>query len=104
MKRLAISALAMLSLASCGGNYSQSGARDRAADHMCDCYQRANEIGSDSNAKYANRDDCVTDQRGFWNDSWPVKDCDGKVISDALDTCTKAMDITDCSNGFDTLN
>lgn len=103
MNRIVLIASAAL-LFSCGGNYSQAGARDRAADKMCDCYQRANEIGAGSDAKYANRDQCVVDQRAFFNDAWPVKECDGRISSESLDTCTKSIEVTDCGNGFDLLN
>lgn len=99
-----IAPFVLLSVAAigCGGNYSQAAARDAATTQMCKCYDRAGKVGSGQ--KYENLDSCEIDQRAFWNDAWPVKDCDGRIKSEDLATCLKAIEITDCNNGFDTLN
>jgi hypothetical protein len=100
-KRIALSITALCALASCGAP-SREQARDRATTHSCDWYASCGEIGSGQT--YETRDACDVDVRSSWNDLWPAADCSGTIDGDALDVCLKAIDITDCANGFDFFN
>ncbi len=89
-------------LAGCGGPLSQAAARDAAARHMCDWYQKCGEVGSGKT--YATRDACDVKERSNWDSQFPLAKCDGKVIASDLDVCLKAIDSTVCGNGLDLLN
>jgi hypothetical protein len=100
-KQLAFSIIALCALASCGPP-SREQARDMATTRSCDWYASCGEIGSGK--RYETRDACEVDVRSSWNNLWPTADCNGKIDGDALDVCLKAIDITDCANGFDFFN
>jgi hypothetical protein len=91
-----------LLLGSACGPPSQAQARDTATARTCDWYNRCGEIAQGKT--YANRDQCETENRKFWNDQWPISECDGKINPDSFDLCLKAIEITDCKNGLDLMN
>src|SRR5688500_4274973 len=81
---------------------TQASARDDATEASCDTHERCNQIGP--GLKYASRDDCEISYRSFWNDRWPVADCDDRVNPDALELCITGLQAVECSNWLDSLN
>ena len=92
----------ILALTGCGGPLSQPAARDAAASHSCDWFNKCGEIGSGKS--YATRDACDVNQRSDWNSRWTLAKCDGKVLPSDLDLCLKGIDSTVCGNAFDLFN
>ena len=93
--------LALLTLG-CSGTWSQTSARDAATAKTCDYYSKCAEIGSGK--KYATRDACEVDVRSYWNNAWPLDECDNKIRNEDMDVCLKAIEITVCGNSFDFFN
>lgn len=84
-----------------GGDSRQS-ARQQATTASCDSYARCEAIGSGK--KYATLDDCQVKNEAYWNDAWPVAECDNKINSANLEICLGAIRSVECGNGLDLLN
>lgn len=91
-----------VTLTGCSGTWPQDAARDAATEKTCDYYARCGQI--QEGERYKDRDDCEIAQRAYWNDAWPDEQCDNKIRNEDMDTCLKAIEITDCNNGLDFLN
>src|SRR5688572_3414172 len=74
----------------------QSDALDAVVNSDCDKYQACGEIAAGK--KYANRSDCEAEARAYWNDKWPVGDCDGNINGNNLDICTDSITEAACTD------
>jgi len=86
----------------CGGNLTQSEARQRVTAQSCDWYQNCGDIGAGE--QFADRDQCEVSVESFWNTQWPLASCDNKIPPAALETCLQSIENTVCGNGLDFLN
>ncbi|MGQ0504973.1 MAG: DUF6184 family natural product biosynthesis lipoprotein [Myxococcaceae bacterium] len=80
---------------------SRENARDQAATWSCRRAEQCGNIGAGKT--YESADSCLVAQKADWESFWPASDCEGKISVANLDTCKKAIEITDCNNGFDVL-
>lgn len=81
---------------------SRADAVQSAADATCDWYQRCDLIGPER--AYATRDSCDAQTRSQWDLLWSSSSCEGKIDSQELDACMKAIDATQCQSGLDVFN
>ncbi len=79
----------------------QSDAVNAATSSTCDAYERCGEVGTDKD--FTTRDSCITDRKAFWNDRWPVADCDDRINGDKLQYCLDAIKATSCDSFIDQL-
>lgn len=99
MTRIALLTLCFIALTGC---LSVESARESAANQVCDFQNRCGEIGAGKS--YANRAECMTQERANWMDAWPTSRCEKALDADKLDLCLKAWQSTSCGNLFDTLS
>ena len=96
------SAMACGSSTVAGVTKKQGDAINAATSKTCDSYERCGEIGAGKT--YTNRADCETARKSFWNDRWPVVDCDNRINGSNLQLCLDAIGSTSCSSFLDQLN
>lgn len=77
-------------------------AREQAAQRQCRFAQRCGNIGPGQT--FATLQECLTDARADWLNTWPTDRCDGRINGDALNVCLVAIDNTQCNNFFDLVN
>lgn len=99
MNRTLFLALSLVSLTGC---LNLNDARNGGAQRTCQYEQRCGKIGSGQD--YPNLDECLTDQRAKFNDTWSVERCDGKINGEALDVCFKAIENAQCDNLLDLIS
>jgi hypothetical protein len=92
--------LGVVGLVGCGVS-NQSDAVNVAARSSCEVYERCGELGGGKD--YANKEDCLTNQKAFWNNHWSVEACDDRINGDNFDFCLKALEATSCGNIVDDL-
>lgn len=102
MKTRVLLPLLLLASALPGCQPSRTEARDRTAEVACRRFESCEGFGEGKT--YPNRDDCLVRQRSFWNDLWPADRCEQQINAQALETCHKAIEITDCRNVLDIVN
>ncbi len=106
MKRLFLLVSLVVSAAACNDVASvtkkQSDALTAVTNATCDRYNACGDIGPGKT--YTDSNDCQTQVKAFWNNQWPVAQCDGHINGDQLTVCTDAVSSTDCSNFIDQLN
>jgi hypothetical protein len=99
-----IAVLALLAGLGCGQVTDERVvARDQATKASCDYFMRCNQIGSGANATFPDRDSCNVQIRSFWENAWPVANCQGKIRQDQLSVCLSAINGTQCGNGINFL-
>jgi len=95
MRKLLLIPLA-LGLAACG-TPTRTQARDEMANKTCDYYERCDQIGK--GLTFADRDACMIDQRGIWDDLWSIGKCEDRINDDGLRNCHARVEIAAC-DGF----
>jgi hypothetical protein len=99
MIRIALLALCSIALTGC---LSLESARESAANQVCEYQDRCDQIGAGKG--YANRSECMTQERANWMDAWPTSQCEKTLDVEKLDLCLKAWQATACGNLLDTLS
>jgi hypothetical protein len=94
-------AVGIVCLAS-GCGWSVGSAREAAAQHTCTWYNKCSNIGSGKT--YASFDECLTNQRSNWLNTWPSSSCDATINNPATDSCIAAIDNTACDSILDIAN
>lgn len=95
--------LAALALGACSDDpLTQSQARDRAANELCDLEARCSQIGPPP-AMYASRDACLTTWKNTVQNVWPPADC-GTIVRAEFDSCIISIQNTACASGVDWLS
>lgn len=103
MRKLLLIPLA-LGLVACGPP-TRTQARDEMSNRSCDYYERCGNVGPGKD--FADRDACMIDQRGFWDDLWTVGKCEDRMNEEGLRNCYDRVDIAQCGGiqgGLDLVN
>jgi hypothetical protein len=109
-QRIALVALiatgALLLGRGCGGvTDTRVAARDQATSASCDYYNRCGLVGpgEDTMNGYTSLSSCQTSVSAYWENTWPVSQCQGHIDEAQVSICISAINATECMNGLDVL-
>lgn len=92
----------VFALSACGNTLTRTEAINEAALAVCDYYQRCDEIGPGE--AYPDRNECMNDQRSFFQDLWTYGACEENMNEDGFAQCINRVEIAQCGNLLDLAN
>jgi hypothetical protein len=92
---LLVAVAPVLGALGCGGvKTSRADAREKATQRTCDRYDKCKAIGP--GLMYENREACEIAWEAYWENAWPIADCEGRIDGDALNVCLSRINGTMC--------
>jgi Family of unknown function (DUF6184) len=98
-----LSVLSLLLVLPACGPTSREDAQREATRAACDYYAGCEEIGSDEDQEFQDRNECEVKTRDFFQAAWTANNCSA-INEKGLDTCLERIRTTSCTSGADFFN